>query len=194
MAYGLAEEKRLVLRGTSKPGDVLATTGGFGNTTAAFKILLDGLEAPDDLRTRLVESIYMPRARVSAGIALAVSGAATSSMDSSDGLAVSLHDLQKSSGNGFRLIKVPLTKDANTFAELYRLDKAVLALYGGEEYELVFTVKPGMVDEARKALRLAGADLIELGIVTKKKNIVYLDGGVEKPIGKDGWEHFRGLK
>jgi len=92
MAYGLAEERRLVLRGTSKPGDILATTGGFGNTTAGFKIIIDGLDAPKGLRERLVDSIYMPHARVKAGIALAATGAATSSMDSSDGLAVSLHD------------------------------------------------------------------------------------------------------
>jgi thiamine-monophosphate kinase len=194
MAYGLAEERRLVLRGTSKPGDMLATTGGFGNTTAAFKILLDGVDAPKALRDRLVESIYMPRARVPAGVALAASGAATSSMDSSDGLAVSLHDLQRSSGNGFRLTNAALTRDAEAFAELYGLDRAALALYGGEEYELVFTVKPDMVEEARKALRSAGADLIELGVVTKDRKIVIVEGGAEKPIGKGGWEHFRGLK
>jgi thiamine-monophosphate kinase len=194
MAYGLAEEKKLVLRGTSKPKDVLATTGGFGNTTAAFKILLDGLSAPEDLRARLVESVYMPRARVNAGIALATTGAATSSMDSSDGLAVSLHDLQRSSGNGFRLTNVPLTRDAEEFAKLHGLDRAVLALYGGEEYELVFTVKPNLVNEARKALQGAGADLIELGVVTNDRKIVYVEDGAEKPIGKDGWEHFTGLK
>lgn len=194
MAYGLAEEKHLVLRGTSNPGDVLATTGGFGNTTAAFKILLDGLEAPEGLRNRLIESIYMPHARVHAGIALAASGAVTSSMDSSDGLAVSLHDLQKSSGNGFRLTNIPLTKDAEEFARLHNLDRASLALYGGEEYELVFTAKPDLVDEAKKVLQSVGVDIFEIGIVTKEKKIVYVDGGVEKPVGKGGWEHFRGLK
>jgi thiamine-monophosphate kinase len=194
IAYGLAEEKRLVLRSTSKPGDVLATTGGFGSTTAAFKILLEDLEAPEGLRIRLVESVYMPRARVAAGIALAASGTATSSMDSSDGLAVSLHDLQKSSGNGFRLTNLPLTRDAEEFAELYELDRADLALYGGEEYELVFTVKPEMVNEAKKALRSQGVDLLELGVVTNEKRIVYVESGVEKSIGKGGWEHFRGLK
>ena len=173
---------------------MLATTGGFGNTTAGFKILLEGAEAPKALRDRLVESVYMPRARVNTGIALAASGAATSSMDSSDGLAVSLHDLQKSSGNGFRLINVPLTRDAEEFAKLHNLDRVALALYGGEEYELVFTVKPNMVDEARKALRDAGGDLIELGVVTKDRRIVYVENGAEKCIGKGGWEHFTGLK
>jgi thiamine-monophosphate kinase len=194
MAYGLAEEKRLVLRGTSKPGDVLATTGAFGNTTAGFKILLEGADAPKILRERILESVYLPKARVKAGIALAASGAATSSMDSSDGLAVSLHDLQRSSGNGFKLTNVPLTKDAEAFADLHKIDHASLALYGGEEYELVFTVKPDAVDDVRKALRGAGADLVELGVVTKERKIVYVEGGAEKPIGKGGWEHFTGLK
>ena len=195
MAYGLAEERRLVLRGTSKPGDVLATTGGFGNTTVSLQ------DTPREhggirrlLRDRLVESVYMPHARVKAGIALAQSGAATSSMDSSDGLAVSLHDLQRSSGNGFRLTDVPLTMDAERFAEEIGVDRACLALYGGEEYELVFTVKPGRVEEAKRALRGAGADLLEIGVVTKEKRIVYIEDGVEKPVGKGGWEHFKGLK
>jgi thiamine-monophosphate kinase len=194
LAYGLAEERRLVLRGTSRPGDILATTGNFGNTSAAFKILLDGVEAPKALRDKLVDSVYMPRARVSAGIALASSGAASSSMDSSDGLAVSLYDLQKSSGNGFRLNNIPLTREAKSFADLHNFDEASLALYGGEEYELVFTVKPDMIYEAKSALRGTGADLIELGVVTKEKKIVYIEDGGEKPVGKGGWEHFRGLK
>jgi thiamine-monophosphate kinase len=115
-------------------------------------------------------------------------------MDSSDGLAVSLHDLQKSSGNGFRLTNVPLTREAEKFAELHRINHAALALYGGEEYELVFTVRPDAVDETRKALRGAGADLIQLGVVTKDRKIVYVEDSVEKPVGKGGWEHFTGLK
>ncbi len=194
MAYGVGEEGKLMLRGTSHPGDILATTGGFGHTTATFRILLDGMDAPATLRERLVESVYMPHARVEAGVALAATGAATSCMDSSDGLAVSLHDLLRSSGNGFRLKDIPLTRDAARFADLHGLDHASLALYGGEEYELVFTVRPGAVEAARKALRGAGADLIELGEVTSDKRIVYVEGGMEKEVSSGGWEHFRGLK
>jgi len=51
-----------------------------------------------------------------------------------------------------------------------------------------------MVEKARKALRSAGADLHELGVVTKDKKIVYIEDGSEKLIGKGGWEHFTGLK
>ncbi len=194
MAYGMGEESRLMLRETSRPGDILATTGGFGHTSAAFKILLEGMNAPMSLRERLVASVYMPRARVEAGVALAATGTATSCMDSSDGLAMSLHDLRRSSGNGFRITSVPITKDAAMFSELHALDKTTLALYGGEEYELIFTLNPNGVKDARDALRGAGANLIEIGEVTSDKRIVYVDDGREKEIRSSGWEHFRGLK
>jgi thiamine-monophosphate kinase len=194
MAYGLANINQLMLRGTSNPGDILATTGGFGHTTAGFKILLDGFSSPDDLKAMLLDSIYNPKARVREGLALAESGVVTSSIDSSDGLAICLHDLQRSSGHGFVLDKVPLREEAERFAELHDLDKYSLGLYGGEEYELVFTVKPGCIDEAKQALDRVGSDLIEIGRVTKSKDIVYYVNNVKKPVGSGGWEHFKGLK
>jgi thiamine monophosphate kinase len=45
-----------------------------------------------------------------------------------------------------------------------------LALYGGKEYELVFTVNPDCVDETRTELHSVGAELIELGVVTKEND------------------------
>ena len=173
---------------------MICSSGAWGNTTCAFKILIDGVPASGPLRDQLVESVYMPKARVKAGIELAASGAASSSMDSSDGLAVSLHDLSKSSGNGFRVTSLPLTREAARFSEGNRFDPASVALYGGEEYELIFTVKPGRLDDARAALKRAGCTLQILGTVTAEKKIVYIEGGEEKPVGSGGWEHFRGLK
>ncbi len=46
-----------------------------------------------------------------------------------------------------------------------------LALYGGEEYKLIFTVKPYCVDETKTELLSVGAELIELGVVTKENDI-----------------------
>jgi thiamine-monophosphate kinase len=194
MAYGLVKEKNLVLRGTSKPGDILATTGGFGHTTAAFKILLEDYPVPDKIEDTLLNSIYMPKAQVKVGIALANEGIITSCMDSSDGLAVSLFDLQRSSGNGFKLTHVPLTNEAKKFAEFNNLNPKELALYGGEEYELIFTVKPNNFENAQKIVKSVGKELIELGVVTKDKKIIYLENNIEKQVKSGGWEHFTGLK
>ena len=76
------------------------------------------------------------------GLALGGSGVVSASMDSSDGLAWSLHELAHSSNVGFELDKVPVAPEVKRFAELNSLDASELALYGGEEYELVLTVKP----------------------------------------------------
>jgi thiamine-monophosphate kinase len=127
-------------------------------------------------------------------VALAASGAATSSMDSSDGLAISLHDMSRSSGLGYVVEYVPVAEEALEFARIHGLSATDLALYGGEEYELVFTVRPDGVSEARGAVEGAGSRLIEIGRVVAGRKITYLEDGVEKPVAFGGWEHFRGLK
>ena len=190
VAYGIAEEKKLMKRGGAEPGDVLATTGQFGDTAAAFKILLEGFKAPKALRGRLLESVYTSMARVDEGVALARSGVVSSSIDSSDGLAVSLHDLSRSSGVGFRVDHVPVSDASKEFAKIHGLNPCDLALHGGEEYELVFTVRPDGLTEARKALGELGISLIELGEVTAERRIFRSGNGMEKPIEKRGWEHF----
>jgi len=192
MAYGVADLENLIKREGAKPGDLLAVTGGFGDTSAAFKILLEDYEAPPRLRSQLVKSVYMPRARVEEGIALAQSGSASASIDSSDGLALSLHDLSRSSCVGFKIEDLPLSPEAAEFAELHNIDPFTLVLYGGEEYEIVFTIKPDMVDAAHTALRRVGCNLIEIGQVITDRSIVYTRNNLTIKIKPGGWEHFKG--
>jgi thiamine-monophosphate kinase len=191
IALGVADEERLMKRSGARPGDILATTGLFGDTTAAFKILLEGYGAPEALQGPLLESVYHPKTRVKEGVALATSGAISASIDSSDGLAMSLYDLSRSSGLGFRLTRLPTSPLAEAFAELSRLRPGDLALYGGEEYELVFTVKPDKLDAAREALRSTGCSLYELGEATQSRGLVLVEDEDEKQIERRGWEHFR---
>lgn len=189
MAFGIAEEDRLVKRKGARPGDILATTGLFGKTGAAFKILLEGYEAPPSLKKNLVDSVYSPQARVKEGVALARSGAVSASIDSSDGLAMSLHDLSRSSRVGFRVENLPWSKEAKEFSEIHGLNLSDLVLYGGEEYEIVFTVKPEFLDVAKAALAALGCELYEIGVATREKKIIYVQDSVKKPV-KAGYEHF----
>jgi len=191
MAFGIGEKKRLMLRSGARPGDILATTGAFGKTAAGFKILLEGLDAPVDLKRCLVDTVFMPRARVEEGVALAESGAVTACMDSSDGLALSLYDLSRSSGVGFRVDHLPAAPEAQQFAEMHDLELSELVFYGGEEYELVFTVDPGRIEDAKQALEQVGGELIEIGEVTKETTITYKRGDRLEPIKAGGWEHFK---
>ncbi|MBS7637461.1 thiamine-phosphate kinase [Candidatus Bathyarchaeota archaeon] len=191
VAFGLADEKTIMRRDGARPGDILATTGSFGRTAAAFKVLIDGYEAPKGVMDSILESVYMPKARVSEGLALAETGAVSASMDSSDGLALSLYDLSRSSHVGFRIDRLPASPEAREFGEACGIELEELVFYGGEEYELVFTLKPELVDSARNALRRVNCEMIEFGEVIEEIKITYTHNGEEKPIKPLGWNHFR---
>ena len=192
VAFGVAQESKLIKRMGARPGDILCTTAPFGDTASSIKILLENYEAPPSIHDKLLESVYMPKARVKEGIALSESGTATSSMDSSDGLAISLYDLNRSSGVGFRVENLPVTPETSQFAEIHGINPNHLALYGGEEYELVFTVDPDRLDDAVEALSKVGCNLQVLGTATEEKNIVLVRDGAVNPILKGGWDHFTG--
>ncbi|NHV61257.1 MAG: thiamine-phosphate kinase [Candidatus Verstraetearchaeota archaeon] len=146
--FVVGSTRNLIKRSGASPGDLVAVTGHFGSTAAAYKILLEGLRAPRSLRRALCRSVYEPRAKPLLGVALAESGAITSSMDSSDGLAFTLNELSKSSRVSFRITNIPISREACEFASIHNISPEDLALYGGEEYELVVTVRRGGWEEA----------------------------------------------
>ncbi|MEM3580910.1 MAG: thiamine-phosphate kinase [Candidatus Bathyarchaeia archaeon] len=190
--FGLARRDGVMLRSGAKPGDTVAVTGSFGKTSAGLKILLEKCEAPKDIRSSLLEAVYMPKARLKEGLALSATKAVTSAIDSSDGLAWSLHELSKASNVGFLIEDIPVAHEAIKFAEINGLDLLDLALYGGEEYELVLTIKPSLWDKAEKAVKSVGGNLIKIGRATADKKIVLEVDGERRVIEPRGWEHFKG--
>ena len=111
------------------------------------------------LRKVLLDSIYMPHARLAEGLALSSSGAVSASIDSSDGLAWCLHELSVQSRVGFEVSDLPLAAEAEEFAHLNGLDTTDLAVYGGEEYELVLTVKPDCGEKLQRLWKPSEANL-----------------------------------
>jgi thiamine-monophosphate kinase len=191
--FGTAKRKTLMLRSGAKAGDIVAVTGFFGKTAAGLRLLLDNYAASKELREVLLRSVCMPEARLREGLALCSSGAVSASIDSSDGLAWSLHELAKMSGVGFVINSVPVADEVRCFAEFNGLDPLDLALYGGEEYELVVTVKPKRWAAAETAVEATGGRLLPIGKVTRDKQML-LDVDEEKrAIEARGWEHFRGM-
>jgi thiamine-monophosphate kinase len=185
-AFGIGEKKRLMLRKGAKHGDIVAVTGPFGNTAAGLKILLQNLSVASRVRKTLADSVLMPRARLNEGLALAKTGAVTASIDSSDGLAWSLYEISRASHVGFLIDKLPIAEEAKQLAKLHKLDPTELCLYGGEEYELVVTVKPTLWEKARKKV-----SLLRIGRVTKEKTIILKVRKKTFPIEAKGWEHFK---
>jgi thiamine-monophosphate kinase len=189
--YGTAERKRIMLRRGARVGNILAVTGFFGKSAAGLRLLMDGYAASDDLREVLVGSVFMPQARLKEGLALADSLAVTSSVDSSDGLAWSLNELCRMSSVGFQITSVPVADEVKSFADFNGLNALELALHGGEEYELVVTVKPKMWDEAEVAVERVGGRLLPIGRVIREKQIVLELDGKKRLVEPRGWEHFK---
>jgi len=192
--FGIAKKNMLMLRSGAKPGDLVAVTGFFGTTSAGLKILLDNLEAPQKIRGTLIDSVLMPYARLKEGLALSQAKAVTASIDSSDGLAWSVHEIAKASNVGFLINTLPTAKEVKTFARINKLDQLELTLYGGEEYELVLTIKPKLWKKAEKAVKEVGGKLFPIGKATAKKQVFLEIDGKRSIIEPRGWEHFKKVK
>ena len=190
MALGVCRKHHLIKRSGAKPGDYVAVTGSFGKTASGLKILMNGLSAPE-IRGELVASVLMPKARVKEGMILAQSQATTASIDSSDGLAWSLHEISRASNVGFHLDKLPIAPEVERFAKIHGFDPVELALYGGEEYELLVTIKPKLWQEAKKAVENVGGSLIKMGLVTEEKQLLLKTDEKLVSIEARGWEHFK---
>jgi thiamine-monophosphate kinase len=186
---GLAKEETLMKRRGASEGDVVACTGEFGLTSIAYLMLLKGLEAPDKMvERRALRAVYYPKAYLKEGLRLSRLGIVTASMDSSDGLAWTLHTLCSLNNVGMTIRSIPIPIEVRRFAEKHDLDPYELALYGGEEYALVFTLRRDQVNKLPKSL---AKKVHIMGVVTSDKKLRLEVNGGERKIEAKGWEHFR---
>lgn len=180
---------KVVRRSGARPGEFVVTTGRFGQTTAGLRILLDGAKADPGFRREAVSSVYSPTPRLGLGVAL--SGLLSSSVDSSDGLAISLHAISEPSGVGVRLTELPIARGLESFAARNGYSAEELALYGGEEYEIVGTLGRGRLEKAKEVARAAGCELMVIGETVSRERLrgVFLPDG--RKMRKEGWIHFK---
>jgi len=182
-ALGFVEKDLALRRRGARPGDLLCTTGVLGGAGGGILAWRRG-----DLHGQLIEKLLEPEPRLEEGRALAKSRAATAMMDNSDGLALSLSDLSKTSQVGFQ-VHEDLLPIAPGLVEMVGREEAVEAvLRAGGDYELLFTVRPECLDAARAACSLTViGQAISNGIWMEKD-------GVCKEIEAKGFEHIIGQK
>ncbi len=188
IGVGEADPSRLMRRDGAKPGDLVAVTGPFGNAAAGLRILMSRKSIVSKTDRKLAQAVLHPQARLREGIALAQTRMATSSIDSSDGLGWSLHELARASNVGIHLDTVPLSAEARQFRDDSKISPVDLALYGGEEYQLVVTIRKDSSERVRR--RVPG--LLVIGRVHKRRRKVTASiGGRTVEVEARGWEHFR---
>lgn len=181
----LGFSNEVIPRDGARPGQLVGVSSTFGHQSAGLLILLGRVHAKDSSFKKLaVDSVLNPKARLALGIK--ASRYLSSCIDSSDGLAISLHHLARSGKVKLELDEIPVTPGVNEFSRENKLQPSDLALFGGEEFELVCTF-----DSRHKAA------LTKLGVRTIGR-VVQLSGNERpsifyhgKQIRRRGWIHFR---
>ncbi|KPJ63871.1 hypothetical protein AMK68_02920 [candidate division KD3-62 bacterium DG_56] len=189
---GRVARDRLMRRSGAQPGDLIVVTGGLGAAAAGLIALDRGLSGPPFALALAAQR--RPHARLQEGKALAASGVVTALIDLSDGLAGDLAHICEESQVGARvdLASVPVAEACHTACEhLGVVDSLQLALTGGEDFELLFTVPPGSAGVAHRALTAAGGRAFPIGTITPAEAgiIGVTKEGTTEPLGT-GFAHF----
>lgn len=179
-ALGLVEKELLIRRRGAKVGNLVCVTGCLGTAGAALIALKKDVQVSQEI----LRALFEPVPRINEGMALVESRAVTSMIDISDGLALSLHDMSKASGVGFKIYENMLPVLPEVKKLLKGDDLLDAAVFTGGDFELLFTVVPEKLDMAKEACPLTViGEVIREGILIEKKT------GIEKLIAR-GYEHF----
>jgi thiamine-monophosphate kinase len=179
-------------RSGARVGDAICVTGTLGDAAAGLRILRDAawpaLATP--LREALVQSFQTPESRVAAGTALR--GVASAAIDLSDGLASDLGHVLRASGVGARVDVASLPLSAALCAAVGPEQRLALALGGGDDYELCFTVPPQLLQTAQARLAALGTAVHRIGEIVAGSQLQWWREGRELALSVRGYNHFAG--
>ena len=174
-ALGWIETGQAVTRAGAQVGDLICVSGTVGD--AAFALQHMG----HPLQKRL--DYPMPRCQLGQQL----KGLASSMIDVSDGLAQDLGHILKASGVGavLQLDQLPISSD---IAKLEQEKKWQLALAGGDDYELCFTISPQ--NYHLLAQQKLDVNLTIIGQITQNLGLTFFQNGVDYSIQFHGYQHF----
>ena len=195
-AIGEADEQDLVYRNGAKENDLIVLTGDIGGAYMGLQILerekavfqVNPNSQPDiEMYSYILERQLKPEARKDIPPLLKELGVKpTAMMDVSDGLSSEILHICTQSGVGCRLYedKIPLDPQVISTCEEFNLDSTTIALSGGEDYELLFTIKQADYDKIK-----GNPHFSVIGYITDKNEGVNLitRSGQSIPIIARGW-------
>lgn len=200
IVVGEVQRGRAVKRSGARPGDVVFVTGTLGGAAAGLRLIETGaqlqlfgkreheLEAVD----ALLLSQMCPEPRVGWGRVLGEERLATAMIDISDGLSSDLRHLCHESGAGalIQSSALPLNQHAVELCGRRALDPLLLALHGGEDFELLFTVRPEAV--GRLPRQVDGVAITHIGVIIDEPGSIRIaEGNRVWDLPPGGFEHFK---
>ena len=198
-ALGKAEAEKITKRDGAKPNDLLVVTGDIGAAYMGLQVLEREKQvfkvnpnAQPDLEpySYLVERQLKPEARKDiSSLLAALEVQPTSMIDISDGLSSEIIHLCKNSKVGANLFeeKIPLDPAVISVCEEFNIDSTTIALNGGEDYELLFTVNQKDFDKIK-----GNPNFTIIGHMTEEREGMHLvtRGNQKIPMKAQGWNTF----
>ena len=188
-----------VKRSGAKPGDHIFVTGSLGAAAAGLRLIERGAHLAEqtlgDDETQKLDHILLrqlrPEPRVGWGLVLGEERLATSMIDLSDGLSSDLNHLCEASGVGALIDSslLPVDDRVQELCGRRALDPLQLALHGGEDFELLFTVAPE--NAARLPRKVDGVEIKRIGTIQSASEGVKISEGARTwELKPGGWMHF----
>ncbi|MBF0310910.1 MAG: thiamine-phosphate kinase [Magnetococcales bacterium] len=196
---GLVGRGRALGRKGARPGDRLFVSGTIGDATLGLSHRLRRMTInnPDDLAW-FQRRFHLPEPRVALGQMLQETALAHALIDISDGLVSELGHLCRESGVGAAIYteRVPLSDAARRVlagAATPEQKESILRqiLTGGEDYELLFAVAEGALDQIEALEARSGTRITEIGRITREAGVISLfEEGHPIKLPEGGFRHF----
>lgn len=184
IVLGGVPQKKAILRSGARAGDRIYVSGELGGSAAAIAEMRRHPERK--LNPKYYRRHFFPDPRIALGCILREKKLASAMIDTSDGLSTDLAHICEESGVGAEISAEAIPRAR--FGKPKREVDIDLAIHGGEDYELLFTVSSGK----RIPEQIAGVPLTCIGEITRKPKIVLRnDKGAARELTARGWEHFR---
>lgn len=191
IVIGECPEGRALKRSGANTGDQIFVTGSLGGAAAGLRLVERGAHLAEQNLDHLLLRQLRPEPRVGWGIVLGDEQLATSMIDISDGLSSDLNHLCTASAVGASIDSslLPIDHQVVELCGRRALDPLQLALHGGEDFELLFTVKAG--DVSRLPRRVDGTQITRIGEIKNRNEGVQIREGTRVwDLNPGGWKHF----
>lgn len=180
---GFVEKKYLALRSGAKIGDLIFCSGDVGKSTAGLELLRHNLKG------KSIKNHLEPESRLNLARKLVRVGI-NSMIDVSDGVASEVRHICEESDVGAIIYadKIPISKNTINDSKKINKNPIDLALYGGEDFELVFTASKSKLKQLKKY------DVKVIGEIVDKKNGIKLIRNNKKQNIESGFDHFKRIR
>ncbi len=182
-------EGKYLSRSSAQPGDRIAVTGWLGTATAGLEMLTRKLKFDTSITDCLKQAFTQPQPRLEEGRLLVANGV-IAGIDISDGLLSDLRHICQSSALG-AVVEVEKLPIRNEVKSAFSERSYEMALSGGEDYQLLFTASPEIVERVRRSSSYPITIIGEVVAENPGQVILIDEEGKRVQPKVMGWDHFK---